>query len=264
MAYIPNLIPDDFKDESKDNSANEQPSVTKRILSIFRKILGWFFGISMVVGTIVYLQEKKLLLALNALALGIMLIPPTNRFIARKFKIESKPIYKAIIIVLLMATFSFTINQKRIENKKIYAEKTIKERNEKSHKLLDIANYDNMRSKALELVKEGKSEKALLLLDTLLSKDSSSAELLYNRAFCYSKTGKIKEAVADCIKSANMGNKEAEALYNNINPVIKKVIGYTTLCCDGSTSDNRGRGACARHGGVCDWNKPIYEEIRKY
>lgn len=41
----------------------------------------------------------------------------------------------------------------------------------------------------------------------------------------------------------------------------KQVIsGYRTLCRDGeySPSNAKGRGACSHHGGVADWNAPVY------
>lgn len=61
-----------------------------------------------------------------------------------------------------------------------------------------------------------------------------------------------------------MGSTEAEKSYNKFNPLRKKVISYTTRCCDGTSSSSKGRGTCSHHGGVCNWNEPIYEEYRQY
>lgn len=38
------------------------------------------------------------------------------------------------------------------------------------------------------------------------------------------------------------------------------ITGYRTLCRDGeySPSNAKGRGACSHHGGVADWNAPVY------
>jgi len=94
--------------------------------------------------------------------------------------------------------------------------------------------------------------------------NSGSSDALYERAICYQKTGKIQEAVNDLKKAIELGNPDAEKLHNKINPILRKIIGYNTLCCDGTTSDARGRGACSSHGGVCNWNNPIYQEYRKY
>lgn len=114
------------------------------------------------------------------------------------------------------------------------------------------------------LVQSGQYKAALPLISQLLDADPANKQLLVQRAMCYSKTGKIEEAVNELRPLLQSGNEAAEKLHDKINPVRKRVIGYETLCCDGSTSNARGRGACSHHGGVCDWNQPIYEEYRKY
>ncbi len=116
---------------------------------------------------------------------------------------------------------------------------------------------------ALKLVKEGKYKQALLKLNELLSLDPKNSNLLYNRAICYSRVGNIQDAVDDCKIAIMIGNLDADKLFNQINPIRKKVIDYLTLCCDGSTSSTNGRGACSHHGGVCG-SKAIYELDRKY
>ncbi len=118
--------------------------------------------------------------------------------------------------------------------------------------------------KTFDLVKAGKYQTALPELTSLIAQDGNSSNLLYNRAICYSKTGKIQEAVTDCKAAMQLGNSDAEKLHNQINPIRKRVAYYVTRCCDGTTSSSKGRGACSRHGGVCDWNEPVYEESRKY
>lgn len=115
-----------------------------------------------------------------------------------------------------------------------------------------------------ELIKGGKYQAALTLIDSLFTAGAGNTKLRYNRALCCSKTGKTAEAVAELKSLMKDGNGEAERLHEKINPLRKKVVGYETLCCDGTTSGARGRGACSHHGGVCDWNHPIYEEYRKY
>lgn len=118
--------------------------------------------------------------------------------------------------------------------------------------------------KAFDLIKSKNYKLALMVLDTLILNDKTNSNLLYNRAICYSKTGKIREAVYDCKIATQLGDKNAERLYNKINPIKKRIIGYITRCCDGSTSGSTGRGTCSHHGGVCDWQEPVYEEYRKY
>lgn len=118
--------------------------------------------------------------------------------------------------------------------------------------------------KAFDLVKSEKYRLALPILDTLITQDQNNSNLYYNRAICYSKTGKIREAVTDCKIATQLGDKNADKLHNKINPIKNRIVGYITRCCDGSTSGSSGRGTCSHHGGVCDWNEPIYEEYRKY
>ena len=118
--------------------------------------------------------------------------------------------------------------------------------------------------KTSDLVKAGKYQAALPEINNLLNADPSNSELIYNRAICYSKTGKIQEAVGDLKSLIQSGNTEAEKLHDKINPIRKRVSYYVTRCWDGSTSNAKGSGACSHHGGVKNWNEPIYEEYRKY
>lgn len=114
------------------------------------------------------------------------------------------------------------------------------------------------------LVKSGKYLEAIELFTVLIHNRYNLSDVYYKRALCYQKTNKIQETVDDLKQSINLGNGEADKLHEKINPIRRKIVGYVTLCCDGTTSDSRGRGACSQHGGVCDWNHPIYEEYRKY
>ncbi|MFT4154285.1 tetratricopeptide repeat protein [Parafilimonas sp.] len=129
---------------------------------------------------------------------------------------------------------------------------------------IEKGKIDIAAVKTFNLVKAGKYKAALPEINSLLNSDPSNSELLYNRAICYSKTGKIQEAVDDLKPLIQAGNSEAEKLHDKINPIRKRVAYYVTRCCDGSTSSATGRGACSHHGGVCNWNDPVYEEYRKY
>lgn len=121
-----------------------------------------------------------------------------------------------------------------------------------------------LSQRTLTLVKNGDYKKALPELSNFLSLDPSNSELLYNRAICYSKTGQMQEAVNDLKVAIEQGSSKAEKLHDKINPLRKRVIYYITRCWDGSPSGAKGRGACSHHGGVKDWNEPVYEEYRKY
>lgn len=94
--------------------------------------------------------------------------------------------------------------------------------------------------------------------------------LHYNKATCYVKIGDLASAVQALRFS--MRSSRVENLFNKINPIKtrtkyvdipvqkKRIAHYTTLCRDGSTWGSRShRGACSRHGGVSNWNHPVYE-----
>ena len=114
------------------------------------------------------------------------------------------------------------------------------------------------------LFKSAKYSDAIEAFTNLIGKNFNLSETYYKRAICFQKTKKIQEAVNDLKEAIKLGNEEANKLHEKINPIKKKIVGYETLCCDGTTSYSKGRGACSRHGGVCDWNHPIYEEYRQY
>ena len=46
----------------------------------------------------------------------------------------------------------------------------------------------------------------------------------------------------------------------------KQITGYCTLCSDGTYSPScaTGRGACSHHGGVAQWNSPVYRNVPIY
>jgi len=131
-------------------------------------------------------------------------------------------------------------------------------------KLLEEEKIYIAALRSRELIKTGNYKKALTELNTLIAKSPGNDALFYSRALCYSKTGQMADAVSDCKKAMELGNEEADKLHEKINPIRKRVAYYVTRCCDGSTSYAKGRGACSHHGGVCDWNDPVYEEYRKY
>jgi len=114
------------------------------------------------------------------------------------------------------------------------------------------------------LVKSGKYSDAIEVFTSLISNNYNLSNTYYKRAICYQKTKKIQEAVNDLKEAIKLGNDKANKLHEKINPIKKKIVGYETLCCDGTTSYSSGRGACSHHGGVCDWNHPVYEEYRQY
>ena len=59
---------------------------------------------------------------------------------------------------------------------------------------------------------------------------------------------------------------EEEKSHIEIVTTYEQIItGYCTLCNDGTYSPTcaTGRGACSHHGGVAQWNAPVYSEVAK-
>ncbi len=115
-----------------------------------------------------------------------------------------------------------------------------------------------------DLIKSNNYKDALSKLQNIIPENATNSDLLYKRALCYYKTGKTEDAILELKELVKSGHEEASRLYDKVNPIKKRIVGYVTRCCDGSTSHATGRGACSHHGGVCNWSDPIYEEYRKY
>ncbi|MEO8787300.1 MAG: hypothetical protein ABI378_09505 [Chitinophagaceae bacterium] len=151
------------------------------------------------------------------------------------------------------------------------AEKFIELKNfKKATTLLDSAALEYPESHKISYQRgvifflTGRYTKAILQLDRVSESEVDVDNLHFIKAKCYLKEGRKQEAIPELRQSITLGNVDAERLYNKVNPIIRRIVGYRTLCCDGTISDARERGACSWHGGVCNWNDPIYEESRKY
>jgi len=120
----------------------------------------------------------------------------------------------------------------------------------------------------LQLVQQGLAHKdyrgSLATIQKLLANDRSKPELWFYRARCYIGLDSMQLAVNDLDSAKALNYKPASQLFEKVNPLKKHIVGYCTLCADGSTSSATGRGACSWHGGVAEWNHPIYETSRKY
>jgi tetratricopeptide (TPR) repeat protein len=148
--------------------------------------------------------------------------------------------------------------QKQLQYASIFAN------NQSDKNQIEKANISITSVRANDLIKAGQYKVALAEIDNLLNANPDNADLLYNRAVCYSKTGKVQEAVNDLKVLIKAGNSDAQKLHEKINPLQKRVIDHVVRCRDGTTSDATGRGACSHHGGVANWNEPVYGEYRKY
>jgi tetratricopeptide (TPR) repeat protein len=103
-------------------------------------------------------------------------------------------------------------------------------------------------------------------LESFAGSGGNDADTYYKKGICSKKVGNISDAIRNFKQASDLGDKKSEKEYNQVNPIIRHILYYQTVCCDGSYSPSnaKGRGACSHHGGVCNWNKPIYEEHRKY
>jgi hypothetical protein len=118
--------------------------------------------------------------------------------------------------------------------------------------------------KATELMHKRRYNMAAELLSSVHALDSNNAELLYQRAVCYAKTHHIAAAVHDARRAMFRGHAAADSLYEKINPIRQRVAYRKTLCRDGTFSNATGSGACSHHGGVDQWDYPVYENYRQY
>lgn len=98
----------------------------------------------------------------------------------------------------------------------------------------------------------------------LISSSYNKSDNYYSRALCYKKLKDKRSAIADLKEAIQLGNTKATKVYEQLNPLKRRILYYVTRCCDGTTSNATGRGACSHHHGVCDWNDPVYEEYRDY
>ena len=59
--------------------------------------------------------------------------------------------------------------------------------------------------------------------------------------------------------------EEEKYHFETITTNERQITGYCTLCNDGTYSPTcaTGRGACSHHGGVKEWNAPVYSEVPK-
>lgn len=134
---------------------------------------------------------------------------------------------------------------------------------DENKKMLSEQRADILVIGAEKLIEKYQYKKAIPILDDVISAQYNNRNALYNRAICLSKIGNTKDAVRDVKKAMGLGHPDAEKLHEKINPLLKRITGYHTVCCDGSTSYSSGRGTCSHHGGVCG-TAPDYEKYRKY
>lgn len=115
-----------------------------------------------------------------------------------------------------------------------------------------------------QMIRTGQYRQGLATVQQYLSDHAVTPELWYSRAQCYVRLDSVKLAVDDLDSARNRGYHPAAKLYEVVNPLRRHIAYRITLCNDGSTSGATGRGVCSWHGGVAEWNHPVYETSRKY
>jgi|GEM_PF-2039594 len=152
--------------------------------------------------------------------------------------------------------------------KEAFAKKKYTKANSFFDQALSISpnNENALYQKGLYYKEIKKFDKAISIFAQINLNNSNYEDALINQGLCLLKQGNEEQAVSLFRESSNLGNKQADKLYNKYNPLKRHIISYLTRCCDGSASPTnaKGRGACSHHGGVCNWNEPIYSESRKY
>lgn len=121
-----------------------------------------------------------------------------------------------------------------------------------------------LRTRAIQYVQLKEYDRAIRDYSLLILDNKPDKDLYFERADCYINTKNTQYAVNDLKEAIALGHPEASKIHDKINPLKKRIIRYITRCCDGTESTAKGKGACSRHKGVCDWNEPVYEEYRDY
>lgn len=257
------------------------------ILTIFYGIIGFFIlprGHAFLEkkGRFKYTRKIK---ALSVALLFIISLPVAGAYLsadaeeARLAKLEEQRIEKQRkedqrLKQIRKDSFDHLINTVGIlekENKLTEAESVLKNAQLLASTASEVSIVNNGKEelsvlKANELFKKRKYREALQLYTELARNRPHDEEILYNKAICHKSLREIQYAVNSLKSAMSLGSSKAEKLHEKINPIRKRIVGYRTLCCDGSFSPSnaKGRGACSHHGGVCNWNYPIYQEYRKY
>lgn len=120
----------------------------------------------------------------------------------------------------------------------------------------------HLRSQLLQQQLDKRNYRAALTTVNQLLANERKPKMWFYRARCYIGLDSMQLAVNDLDSARDY--QPAKRLYEKVNPEKRRITGYCTLCADGSISYATGRGACSWHGGVAEWNHPIYETYRKY
>jgi len=135
---------------------------------------------------------------------------------------------------------------------------------EEQKQLIKVDSTPYIYKKAVEMNKKGKYQEAVELATQLMQSGNFSDSVRLCRAKSFAAMGKKADAVAEIQSIPNYNDiPEAKKIYNKVNPLRKKLVGYHTKCCDGSISYSTGRGTCSHHKGVCG-TEAEYNETREF
>lgn len=271
MKYIPNLIPENAKvlpDYFVDGPhATTKVSFLRKFCCTAGAVLFYLFAIA---------SFKYPLISIILILLGTGLFVPIHRWVERKLRFTFTTAIKVVVYLLLLIPFlvSTAREGKQLETQQVIAKEKAAADDREQQRLVAVQDSifkDSLdrelatrKDNVAKYMRSGKYDAAKEEIDFLLANDENNTSLLYQRALCYDKMGNTKEAVQDLVLAMKLGSDEANTLHEKINPEKRRVSEYVTRCCDGSTSYSKGRGTCSHHGGVCNWNEPVYEQYREF
>lgn len=271
MNYVPNLIPEHAK--VLPGYFNDGPYTIKRV-SFLKQFICTAGAVLFFLFAIASYKEPLVCVLMLLLAAGLLV--PVHLWIERKLRFTFTSGIKTGVYLMLLIPFFINREQEgeKMQQQQLIAQEKAAADKEEQQRLLAVEDSifkDSLdkematrKENVAKYMKEKRYQEAKEEIDFLLRNDEDNITLLYQRAQCNDEMGFTKEAVDDLVLAMKLGSAEANTLHEKINPERKKISGYVTRCCDGSSSDAKGRGACSHHGGVCNWNEPVYELYREF
>lgn len=164
-------------------------------------------------------------------------------------RIKSNKKSVIVYIVLVIAFFIFIFSPKSTDNVNNNYISSNNKTNETKTTLVNNSKEAKIENKVTKIT-DISNEK----IKEIKSKITSQSSLEYK-----SCGGEFE---GECLDKANkkyyVQTKTKDAIPAKTEKVI---VEYRTLCNDGeySPSNAKGRGACSHHGGVANWNAPVYD-----
>lgn len=149
-------------------------------------------------------------------------------------KKRSKKIWIILGVILLIVIIGSSQNSKNLEN------------NNKTQDQAAETTTDNQDTTVPTITKEQTEEKISTCDETSITTNCEVDGIVYTIYKYYPA-------------------EEEKYHYETITTYERQITGYCTLCNDGTYSPScaTGRGACSHHGGVAEYNAPVYSEVPK-